>query len=166
MAEKGGSAAAGPGPAWEVRLAGLEDVTSVASAVRRLLDELEGTPSPASALESAARLLIATPSAGAVLVAESEGALVGVLATSWQLAIHVPGSYALIQDVWVHPAWRGRAVGGSLVARLVEMAEERNLTRIEVGLPRESFRHFGATEGFYLANDFAPLGPRMRRRLS
>ena len=31
-----------------------------------------------------------------------------MLAASWQRAIHVPGRYATIQDLWVTPAWRSR----------------------------------------------------------
>ena len=41
-----------------------------------------------------------------------------MLVASWQAAIHVPGAYALIQDLWVDPDCRGRAVGRELVAAL------------------------------------------------
>jgi GNAT superfamily N-acetyltransferase len=77
----------------------------------------------------------------------------------------VPGRYGTIQDLWVHPAWRSRAVGRELLAAFFELAREEGARRVEVGLPRESFEHLGATEAFYLANGFAPLGPRMRRKL-
>jgi GNAT superfamily N-acetyltransferase len=97
-----------------------------------------------------------------VIVAESAGALVGVLAASWQLAIHVPGRYALIQDLWVDRAWRGRAIGGALLAALFERARGQRLDRIEVGLPRASFAEIAATESFYRTNGFVALGPRMR----
>ncbi len=100
--------------------------------------------------------------AGALLVAEGDGALVGVLAASWQSAMHVPGRYALIQDLWVHPAWRSGGVGAGLLAALFELARERGLARVEVGLPGERFAGLAATEAFYLANGFTPLGPRMR----
>ena len=36
------------------------------------------------------------------------------------------------------------------------------MARIEVGLPRERFAGLDATAAFYLANDFTPLGARMR----
>ena len=63
----------------------------VAAAARALLRELGATPPAPDALEAAARTLIADRDAGEVLVAEAGGAIVGVLAASWQLAIHVPG---------------------------------------------------------------------------
>jgi GNAT superfamily N-acetyltransferase len=72
----------------------------------------------------------------------------------------------LIQDLWVHRAWRGRAVGAGLLTKLYDLSRGRGFTRVEVGLPRESFERFGATEAFYLGNGFEPNGPRMRRVLS
>jgi GNAT superfamily N-acetyltransferase len=163
--------------AWTVRAATHDDVTAVAGAVRALLLELDGrrdravadqpgcTPSSAAAMEEATRTLIDSPWEGAVLVAQARAALVGVLAASWQMAIHVPGCYALIQDLWVDPAWRGQEVGAGLMQGLVEHARGRRMERIEVGLPRESFSNFAATEAFYLGNGFTPNGPRMRRLL-
>jgi GNAT superfamily N-acetyltransferase len=165
-------------PGWSVRVATREDVVAVAGAVRALLLELDGrrdravadqpgcTPSAATAMEDAARVLIDSPWEGAVLVAQARVAIVGVLAASWQMAIHVPGHYALIQDLWVDPAWRSRAVGAGLVEGLVELARGRRMERVEVGLPRESFINFAATEAFYLGNGFTPNGPRMRRAIS
>lgn len=152
--------------AWQVRAAGERDVVAVSSAVADLLVELGGArPSPRE-MHAATRTLIEDPDAGAVLVAELDGALVGVIAASWQTAIHIPGRYALIQDLWVHAAWRGRKIGADLVRALCELASDRQIARIEVGLPRESFAGLDATEAFYVRNGFTPLGPRMRRVLS
>jgi len=148
---------------WRVRAATERDLPAVAGAVGELLLELGGTPPAASSMEAAARLLLEDPEAGALLVASAAGALVGVLGASWQTAIHTPGRYALIQDVWVRSPWRGSGVGGGLLAALFELARERGIARVEVGLPRESFAGLAATEAFYLANGFAPLGARMRR---
>lgn len=150
---------------WQVRAAGEQDVVAVSSAVADLLVELGGTPPAPQEMQAAARALIEDRDAGAVLVAELDGALVGVIAASWQTAIHIPGRYALIQDLWVHPAWRSREIGGDLVGALCELASERQIARIEVGLPRESFAGLDATEAFYVRNGFTPLGRRMRRVL-
>jgi GNAT superfamily N-acetyltransferase len=155
-----------PHPGWSVRLATHDDVAAVARAVRDLLIELDGTPSSSAAMEDATSVLIDSPWEGAVLVAQARAAIVGVLAASWQMAIHVPGAYALIQDLWVDPAWRGQAVGAGLMGALVELAHTRHMERVEVGLPRESFTGFAATERFYLGNGFTPNGPRMRRRIT
>jgi mycothiol synthase len=134
--------------------------------VQELLVELGGTPSPTPAMRDTARALLAAPEAGAVFVADADGEIVGVLAASWQLAIHLPGRYALIQDLWVHPAWRGQTIGHDLLVALVARAREQGMECAEVGLPRERFAGLAATEAFYLANGFALLGARMRRSLT
>lgn len=156
-----------------VRAAVREDTGAVAGAVHQLLLELGGTPPPLIEMEKTVRELIGDPAAGALLVAvedgdgaEQDGAIVGVLAASWQIAIHVPGSYALIQDLWVASSHRGQAIGGALLEALFALAREQGMARVEVGLPRESFAAIRATEAFYLDNGFAPLGARMRRLLS
>jgi GNAT superfamily N-acetyltransferase len=151
---------------WEIVRASRADVPGVVVAVQELLIELGSTPPPTPALETAVHELIDDDHAGVVLIARAGDQIVGVLAASWQLAIHVPGRYATIQDLWVHPSWRSRAIGAELIDALVELAREREMARIEVGLPRESFGAIDATAAFYLRNDFAPLGPRMRRIIS
>jgi GNAT superfamily N-acetyltransferase len=161
---------------WQIRAACQDDVQAIVAAVAALLDELAGTPGSSTstaptehdlpAMEDAVCTLIENPWAGALFVADAEGSIVGVLASSWQLAIHVPGTYALIQDLWVSSSWRGRGIGAGLVAAIVELADRWEVGRVEVGLPREQFAQFAATEAFYLTNGFTPNGPRMKRLLS
>lgn len=158
-------AAPPPRPSWHVRSATHDDLPTVAAAVRELLLELGGTPPATPAMEAAARVLLEDPRTGALLVAHADGAIVGVLGASWQTAIHIPGRYALIQDLWVHPSWRGKAIGGGLLKALFEIARERQIERVEVGLPREHYSRLEATAAFYRDNGFTPLGIRMRRVL-
>jgi len=151
---------------WRVRAAEPRDVQAIVVAVSRLLVELAGAAPPPAAMEATAAELIGDGVAGAVLVAEAEGELVGVLAASWQTAIHVPGRYASIQDLWVDEAWRSQAIGAALIAALCRLARERGVGRLEVGLPREHFAGIAATTTFYQRQGFTALGPRMRKLLS
>ena len=146
----------------DVRAASLGDVAPVAAGIEQLLVELGGERPERAELEAATRELIEDPDAGALFVAEADGELVGVLAASWQHALHVPGRYGTVQDLWVDPSWRSRAIGRDLLEALFALARERGIPRIEVGLPQDSFAAIEATRSFYLANGFAPLGPRMR----
>lgn len=157
-----------------VRVATHEDLPTIVAAVQELLTELGSRPPDASQMLETARGLLEDPRLGALLVAESgpdadadaggeEGAVVGVLTASYQLALHVPGPYALIQDLWVRPAWRGRSVGRELLGAMFELARSQGMVRAEVGLPRESFAGIRATEAFYAHNGFEHLGARMRR---
>ncbi|MFZ1153942.1 MAG: GNAT family N-acetyltransferase [Solirubrobacteraceae bacterium] len=150
---------------WLVRPAVEEDVPAIAAGVSELLVELGGKPADTAAMEEAAQALIDDEDAGALLVADNDGQIVGVLGVSWQTAIRIPGSYGLIQELWVHRMWRGRTIGGDLMVALTELARERQVTRLEVGLPSERFPHLTATEAFYICNDFTTIGMRMRRLL-
>ena len=148
-----------------IRGAGAGDVEGVAAAVGNLLDELGGRRPTPEELETEVRALLEDPAAGSVLIAEADGEIVGVLSASWQRAIHVPGVYATIQDLWVDEAWRSRGVGAELVEAVASQARTRGVGRLEVGLPRETFAAIASTESFYERNGFEHLGPRMRRLL-
>jgi GNAT superfamily N-acetyltransferase len=155
----------GPAANARIRPASGDDAPAVAAAIEALLIELGGERPSAAAVEEGARTLAEDPRLGTLLVAEHEGEIVGILAASWQYAIHVPGRYGTVQDLWVHPEWRSRALGRELILALVRRASELGVPRLEVGLPQESFPQLGATERFYRENGFTPLGPRMRRLL-
>jgi GNAT superfamily N-acetyltransferase len=148
-----------------VREAGAGDVEGVATAVASLLGELGGRmPAPAE-METEVQALLDDPQGGSVLIAEADGKIVGVLTASWQRAIHVPGVYATVQDLWVDEDWRSRGVGAELVEAIASQARTRGVSRLEVGLPRETFAAIASTESFYKRNGFEHLGPRMRRLL-
>jgi GNAT superfamily N-acetyltransferase len=148
-----------------VRAATHEDLPAIVAAVGDLLTELGSRPPSTSQMSETARALLEDPRSGVLLLAEAEeeGWVVGVLTVSYQLALHVPGRYALIQDLWVRPSWRGRAVGRELLNALFELAREQGMVRAEVGLPRDTFADIRATEGFYVHSGFEHLGARMRR---
>jgi GNAT superfamily N-acetyltransferase len=148
-----------------VREAEAGDIGGVVSAVESLLGELGGRCPERSELEAEVRALLGDPEGGSVLIAEADGEIVGVLSASWQRAIHVPGVYATIQDLWVDEDWRSRGVGAELVEAIASQARVRGVSRLEVGLPRETFAAIASTESFYRRNGFEHLGPRMRRLL-
>ncbi len=149
-----------------IREAGEADVAAVADAVEELLVELGGSRPARGEVEAEVRAIVEDPRAGLLLVAEEDGEIAGVLGASWQRAIHVPGRYATIQDLWVDAAQRGNGIGAQLVDEMVRLAGEQGVRRLEVGLPKESFAAIRATESFYLDNGFEHLGPRMRRLLA
>jgi GNAT superfamily N-acetyltransferase len=150
---------------WRVRAAAGSDAPAIAAAVHELLLELGGKPASKSTIEAAARAVLDDRESGALLVAERAGELVGVLGASWQSALHIPGRYGLIQELWVHPSWRGRAIGGDLVDAAFALARELRIARVEVGLPRDGFVGLRATEAFYRGHGFELLGARMRALL-
>ena len=163
--ERGAGAGGAQRGGGVIRTAGEDDVVGIADAVEELLVELGGSRPARGEVEAEVRAIVGDPRAGLLLVAERDGRLAGVLGASWQRAIHVPGRYATIQDLWVDSAHRSNGIGAELVAELVRLAAEQGVARIEVGLPKESFAAIDATEAFYRDNGFEHLGPRMRRLL-
>lgn len=160
-----GTAGSAAGAEWTVRQAGSEDVAGCAAGIAALLEEL-GSQSPSrEEMEGAARALVERPELGTLLLVEAGGEVVGVLAASWVHAVHVPGHYGVVQDLWVRPDFRSRSVGHDLVEAYAEIARAGGAARLEVGLPRESFAGIRSTEAFYLGNEFSALGMRMRRKL-
>ncbi len=155
-----------------IRPAIKRDARAVALGVERLLAELGGHRPQRAELEEEVRAALEDPAIGVTLVAERDGEgegeaeIVGVLSVSWQRALHVPGRYATIQDLWVAHEWRSRGVGAELIEALDALCREQGVARIEVGLPRETFDAIAATEAFYARNGFEHLGPRMRRLLT
>ena len=148
-----------------VRAAQAGDVEEVTTAVGSLLLELGGRTPARAEMEAEVQALLDDPQGGSVLVAEADGDVVGVLSASWQRAMHVPGVYATVQDLWVDEDWRSRGVGAELVEAIASQARTRGVSRLEVGLPRETFAAIASTESFYRRNGFEHLGPRMRRLL-
>jgi GNAT superfamily N-acetyltransferase len=160
-----GTRPGGEAAGWSIRPAAAADVAAVAGAVERLLLELGGRRPARAELEAEITAVLEDPAVGALILAEAGGEIVGVLSASWQRALHVPGRYATIQDLWTDAGWRSRGVGAGLVDELAALCRAQGVARIEVGLPRESFDAIRATEAFYLGNGFEQLGPRMRRLL-
>ena len=159
----GAEAATDSARQWRVRRAESADLPEVARALAGLLAELGGTVPAEGDLEAASAQVIDDPGQGCLIVAAStEDGLIGVLAASWQHAIHVPGRYCILQDLWTSPSWRGRGVGAALVSELLEIMRAERVDRVEVGLPSQSFEGLEATEAFYRSVGFTSLGPRMR----
>jgi GNAT superfamily N-acetyltransferase len=159
-------AAVSQAPQWSVRAAIHKDLPGVVAGITALLVELGGSPPPGATLLPAAELLLDDACAGELLVAVAGERIVGVLGASWTHAIRTAGRHALIQELWVDPAWRSRRVGAAMVDKLVELARARGVARIEVGLPSARFEPLESTRAFYARNGFEALGERMRLRLS
>jgi len=147
---------------WRTRDATPKDIPAIAEAIADLLLELGGSAPPHEQMRDAVQAVLEDEALGCVIVAEAGERLIGVLAASWQHAIHVPGPYCILQDLWTDPTWRSEGIGATLLCELFERMRGRGVTRVEVGLPSERFAALQATAAFYDVNGFTALGPRMR----
>jgi GNAT superfamily N-acetyltransferase len=95
---------------------------------------------------------------GAILVAEEEEDLLGVITVSFNLAIRYGGPYAQIEELIVDEKARGKNVGAMLVMAAIEESRIRGCK--EIGL--YALEH---TRGFYEKLGFTYQGPELRRPL-
>jgi N-acetylglutamate synthase-like GNAT family acetyltransferase len=128
-------------------------------AVARLLDQLGYPADEASVARRLERLLAS--SADRILVAESEGEVVGVAGIHVSPALEYDADAAKVSAIAVDEAHRGRGVGRALMAALEAEARARNcallfLTTAE----RRQDAH-----AFYRALGFAETGRRFAKDL-
>ena len=84
---------------------------------------------------------------GAVLLAEDNGQVLGMISVSFNLAIRYPTAYAQIEELVVDEAARGKQAGALLVQAAIAEARRRGCD--EVGLyPRDETRAFYEKLGF------------------
>ena len=67
---------------------------------------------------------------GLVVVAENKGALCGYAYASYEWRAEFGGETMDIVALFVTPQWRGKGVGGGLIASLLENAKQRGIRRI------------------------------------
>jgi GNAT superfamily N-acetyltransferase len=67
---------------------------------------------------------------GRVVVAETKGTLCGYAYASYEWRAEFRGETMDIVALFVSPQWRGKGVGGGLIAALLETARERGIRRV------------------------------------
>lgn len=138
----------------DVRPAVPDDEDAVFALLVQLRDESIARSEPARALF---RELLSSDR-GSVLVAVEGDDVLGVITTSYNLAIRYGGAYAQIEELVVDERARGKQAGAALVRAAIAAARERGCA--EIGLyAREANRPFYEKFGFTYA------GPEMRQPL-
>jgi ribosomal protein S18 acetylase RimI-like enzyme len=95
-------------------------------AIKRLIDQL-GYPVTIADIEDRLRLMEA-----AVLVAESEGEVIGCLSTSVMHVLHRPAPVGRISMMVVDEAHRGRGIGAQMVGEAERLLAEKGCRLVEV----------------------------------
>ncbi len=98
---------------------------------------------------------------GAVLVAEHEESVIGMITISFNLAIRYGGEYCQVEELIVDPAARGLKAGGALVQASVDCARSRGCAEAGLYLVPESEHN----QPFYEKYGFELVGSEMRQRL-
>ena len=124
-----------------------------------LLSELTGRAAEAGWDPVFERLL--TGERGSIVVAEEDGAVLGLATVSYNLAVRYGGEYCQLEELIVDPEARGKQAGALLVAAAVENARQRGCAEMGLYLVER-------TEGnraFYEKFGFRYVGSEMRLQL-
>ncbi len=164
------SPAGGSPGTGSTRSATSADVPYLVDAVRALIAELRGVGATTVDLpraETVAAALVSGGVAGAAVIAvDGDGRRCGVATSSHQDAIRTGGRHAVIQELWVDPAVRGKGIGRALVSALCSRAAAAGCGVVEVGIPGPASPVFQATRDGYRSWGFKQVGPRMRKVLA
>lgn len=138
-----------------VRAAVADDAAGIAS----LYAELGYALAPA---DIARRM--AGPAGGgrsAVLVAERDGSVVGLLTLHMVPVLHEPGDWCRLTSIVVHPAARRRGVARALLTEAESRAQAAGCARIEV----TSALHRDGAHDFYRSRGYGRVSEHFLKRL-
>ena len=133
--------------------------------VSRLLDEVAAAPLPI-AEDRAIRLCLELMAGGGYfpILAHAAAQPVGVLCLGRGQSLYAGGEFGIIEELYIVPEFRGRTLGGKLIAHAESLAGEKGWPRLEVGAPRAP--RGDAAVLFYQNCGFTRLGPRLFKALA
>ena len=123
-----------------------------------LLETLGGQILPAAA-DVFEQLL--TDERGAVLIAEHDGEIVGMISISFNLAMRFGGEYSQLEELIVDSAARGLKAGGALVQSAVDLAKARGCKESGLYLVASTEHN----QAFYEKYGYRRVGSEMRQAL-
>jgi GNAT superfamily N-acetyltransferase len=91
---------------------------------------------------------------------ESEGVAIGYFVLTIGYSLEFGGRYALLDEFFVEPAWRGKGIGTAALDRILEEAAAMGVAAVHL----EADRHDGRVQAFYQRAGFAPRGREMMTR--
>ncbi len=132
-------------------------VSGDAAAISRLLDQL-GHPASAADIPERIEKLRARPGT-IVLVAESDGDVIGVVTVHLFQSLHASEPVAWLTTVVVDENVRGKGVGSELVGRAEEWAIEQGAIRVSL----TSALHRKRAHEFYKKRNYEHTGVRLSK---
>jgi len=144
-----------------IRKATVRDEAEVFNVLKMLLSpraadsSLIRTPEALTTFHS----LVTTDDNGAVIVAEENEKVVGLITLSYPIAIRCAGKYTCIEEFIVSETVRGRGVGTQLLQAALEEAKKQGCFEIQVNAPTEM--------GYplYIKQDIKDAGKHLKKRL-
>ena len=145
-----------------IRSAGPEDADLVCDFVYRLICELNSAKVDANLADyEKAFLELISSENNKIFIATDKEKAVGIITVVQSIAVYVPGSFGVINELYVLPEYRSCGVGRQLVSEVIEFGKQKRWGRIEVGAPNRAA--WQRTVDFYLREGFVEIGPRLKK---
>ncbi len=143
--------------------ASLADVSQLADLLAMLYAQEAEFTFDRQTQERGLRLIVQTPAAGQILVARKDSRAVGMVSLLFTLSTAEGGPACWLEDLIVHPDFRGAGLGSRLVAQAIEFARGQGCLRISLLTDRTN----EAAQRLYRRHGFvdSPMAP-LRLRLS
>lgn len=129
------------------RLAKAEDADAIAQLLHDFNVEFD-TPSPGvETLASRLRRLLAGPATFSIVAGNP---VVAVALVTLRPNVWFPGPVALLDELYVVPAWRGQGIGSSIIDLLLAESGERSVGLVEINVDEDDLdaRRFYERHGF------------------
>src|SRR5438045_5276363 len=114
---------------FQIRLATADDMDQLCGLASELLTNIRAEGSADDARRVFEHIMNSAD-LGRVVVAENKGALCGYAYASYEWRAEFGGETMDIVALFVAPQWRGKGVGGGLIASLLANAKQRGIRRI------------------------------------
>lgn len=118
-------------PSPSIKLAVKADCSGCAALLLEQLRE-HNIPGDSASLRAVVKQMVGNPARGFVLVAKSEGVIVGVAYVSTVLSIEHAGNVAWLEELYVTPSMRAQGIGASLVAAVLKKARADSMKAVDL----------------------------------
>ena len=109
-----------------------DDVPALAGLLAILFTQEADFAANCAKQERALRLILENPEAGAIFVARADGAAVGMVSLLFTVSTAEGGPACWLEDMVLHPDWRGGGLGTRLLQHAIGWARGRGFTRISL----------------------------------
>jgi GNAT superfamily N-acetyltransferase len=98
-----------------------------------------------------------------VAIDSSINSVVGFICAIESNALYARGNFGVINELYILPEFRSKKIGQKLINFLIEVAKNKDWTRLELDTPE--IEKYEKTIHFYEKEGFVPIGYRMKKTL-
>jgi GNAT superfamily N-acetyltransferase len=142
----------------DITIATTEDIPALGELLFLLFSQ-EAEFQPDQAMQAAGlRQIIDAPERGQILVLRAGHAVVGMVNLLFTVSTALGGRVAILEDMVVHPDWRGGGAGSRLLRAAIDLCQSCGCRRITLLTDRsnEAAQRFYARHGFS-CSDMLPM---------